>query len=32
LVAPAAPAPSVEGEWIRARMRDGDVFLANPVV
>lgn len=31
LVRPTAPAADAEGDWVRARLRDGDVFLNNPV-
>ena len=31
LVEPATPAETAEGAWIRTDMREGDVFLLNPV-
>lgn len=31
LVRPTAPAADAEGDWVRARLREGDVFLNNPV-
>ena len=31
LVEPTAPATDAEGAWVRAQLRDGDVFLNNPV-
>ncbi len=31
LVHPTAPAADAEGEWVRAQLREGDVFLNNPV-